>query len=34
MGGNFREKVERSLEISFVVLNFVAIRSQIHNDVI
>ena len=34
VGGNFREKLERSLEIICVILNFVAIRSQIRDDVI
>ena len=34
MGANFREKLERSLEFFFVVLNFVAIRSRIRDDVI
>ena len=34
MGANFREKLERSLEIIFVVLNFVVIRSRIRDDII
>ena len=34
MGANIHEKLQRSLEIIFVVLNFVAIRTQICDDVI
>ena len=34
MGGNFHEKLKRSLEIIFVVLNFVAIQSRIRDNVI
>ena len=33
VSGNFREKLERSLEILFVVLNFMAIQSRIRNDI-
>ena len=33
MGANFHEKLERLLEIIFVILNFVAIRSRIRDHV-
>ena len=32
LGANFREKLARSLEIIFVVLNFVAILSRMRDD--